>query len=193
MMDFEKEELERNIAIARHEFGHYIVARKLGFETGNVTISSKSTFSGAAGTAEITLHSPITCLDTAIEYCEKRVQVLMAGALAEAMNGASIDDDAANNYLNTSASNDYAKIRELILLYRNISHPETISHEDINSELKNIMDRLWEETKSILIEHKPIIDILSQELAERQTFKSGGTFTKIELDADLRILEALGR
>jgi hypothetical protein len=191
MMDFEIEALERLLPTARHEFGHYIVARELGFEAGDVTIASPGAIAGPGGGTALTLIFSITSLGDLVTYCEKRVQVLMAGVLAEAMENGSIDDCKANLYAETSAANDYAKWRELIRIMRAVAYPASTDPETVKSELATIRDNLWNATKEILMKYQAPIDKLSDELARRSVFGSGPpVFTAEELavHSDIRKL-----
>jgi hypothetical protein len=67
-------------ATIRHECGHLIIARSLGFSTGGIKLSPTE-----AG-ASIDLLLSLKSLDEVLEFIERRVQVLYAGSLAESLN-----------------------------------------------------------------------------------------------------------
>jgi hypothetical protein len=182
MMDFEEEEFERIVPTFRHEFGHYVVAREPGFETGEVTIAAPGTIAGPGGGVALTLLFSITNIDELVTYCEKRVQVLMAGVLAEAMENGSFNDGSAKLYMDTTAANDYAKWRELIRLLRNVANPDTTDLKKAAAEVELIHNHLWNVTKEILMKHHESIDKIAKEFARHHVLRSGPqTFTKEEL------------
>ncbi len=63
----------------KHEAGHYVAGRALGFVTKGIamTIQNKN---GHSGGAEVELEPLIVSTDALIDYLERRVQVLYAGA-----------------------------------------------------------------------------------------------------------------
>lgn len=142
------------LQIARHEMGHYLVARALGFATGGVTLTVTRDLRHKGG-ASINLVQPISSLQTMTAYLEARIMVLLAGAMAQSLSPSCapkqrIDKSKATAILNGAfgAERDDAKIRELRHLLRNLLHPETDpeSTDRIAAELKAINDRLWQRT-----------------------------------------------
>ena len=73
--------------VAKHEMGHYVVARALGFRTGDVSIEIIGHAEGHRGTAEITLHEKIRSIEELRVYLERRIIVLNAGGAAETLPG----------------------------------------------------------------------------------------------------------
>jgi hypothetical protein len=91
----------------RHEFGHLVAAKVLGFETGLVALDD-----GKAG-AEITLDPRFKGTDELIDWVKRRVQVLYAGACAQSLKSGEVDTTQIDPLLATTAINDAAKIREV--------------------------------------------------------------------------------
>ena len=58
----------------RHEFGHLVVAKLLGFSTGGVELEL------AEARAQIHLRPTFKCLSDVADYGRRRIQVLDAGA-----------------------------------------------------------------------------------------------------------------
>src|SRR6201995_3461370 len=102
----------------RHECGHLVVARSLGFSTGGIHLSPVE-----AG-ASIDLLLSLKTIDEVLEFIERRVQVLYAGSLAESLNRTKIQNDVANKLLMSTAANDFAKVRELVRMWVGLKHPE---------------------------------------------------------------------
>ena len=142
---------DRALQIAHHEMGHYVVARALGFETGDVTLTVTMDLRHKGG-ATINLVRPISSMDAMRAYLEARIIMLFAGAMAQTLPSAPVgakrvDLSDAAAILNGAlgAERDDAKIRELRHLLRNITYPDTdlASSDRIATELKAINDCLW--------------------------------------------------
>lgn len=193
MMDFQREEFERTVPAAQHEFGHYLVARTLGFVTGDVALASVTAMAGPGGQVDSNLLVSITDIKSMIGYCERRVQVLMAGVLSEAIEAGLVDHEKAILFAETSGANDYAKWRELINILRNGSHPETTDPSAANAELQAISDRLWNAAATLLVSRWTLINELSQELARRRVFNPGpAVFSAAELGSHPLLKESFG-
>jgi hypothetical protein len=138
---------EHALQIANHEMGHYVVARALGFETGDVTLKVTMDLRHQAG-ASIILTRSISSIEEMKEHLESRLIVLFAGAMSQTLPA----KHSARKLGELGAEQDYAKIRELRHLLRNISYPDTdaASSERITAELKEITDRVWLRTQQIV-------------------------------------------
>jgi hypothetical protein len=71
--------------IGRHGAGHYIVALVFGFRAGDLTLKMIGPIEGHEAGAGIKLGQPLTNREDILQYLKKRVQVLYAGVLAEAL------------------------------------------------------------------------------------------------------------
>lgn len=146
------------LQIAHHEMGHYVVARALGFATGGVTLSVTMDLRHQGG-ASITLARPISSIEMLTTYLEARMMVLMAGAMGQTLtstklSGKHVDKSKAVAILKGAqgAEQDYAKVKELQHLLRNITCPDTdpASSERIAAELQVMTDRVWGRTQEIV-------------------------------------------
>ncbi|PZW89267.1 hypothetical protein DFS28_1218 [Pseudomonas sp. 478] len=149
---------ERALQIANHEMAHYVIARALGFDTGGVTLTVTMDLRHQGG-ASISLVRSISSMDAMREHLEARMMVLFAGAMGQALVSKPsldkrVDKSKATAILKgeLGAEQDYAKIRELRHLLRNIAHPDTdpASSDRITAELKEITDRVWFRTQTIV-------------------------------------------
>ena len=149
--------------VARHECGHYIVARALGFATGfcSVTINFPN---GHKGEAETTLPTALRSISDIDAYLVRRVKVLYAGSLAEALDASGIDEKQALINIRTGGEQDHAKARELIHIIRDLRHPDTTT-EDSQPELDAIELELWNGAADIVIAERDIIEGLGKRLA----------------------------
>ncbi|HCS44270.1 MAG TPA: peptidase M41, partial [Pseudomonas sp.] len=146
------------LQIAHHEMGHYVMARALGFATGGVTLTVTMDLRHQGG-ASITLVRPISSMDAMKKHLEARMMVLLAGAMGQTLSSTPsprklVDKSKATTILKggLGAEQDYAKVRELQQLLRNIAYPDTdsASSDRITAELKEITDRVWLRTQEIV-------------------------------------------
>ncbi len=165
---------DRALQIAHHEMGHYVVARALGFETGGVTLTVTMDLRHHGG-ASITLVRPISSMEAMKEHLEARMMVLLAGAMAQTLPSKPsaakrVDKPKATAILKgeQGAEQDYAKVRELQHLLRNIAYPDTdpASGERIAAELKEMTDRLWLRTQKIIEDQAETIAELAVALVD---------------------------
>jgi hypothetical protein len=119
----------------RHECGHLVIARHLGFPTGCIRLTAKD------ASAQITLVPSIETLDDLKRFIEKRVQVLYAGAMAQSLRGRKGDNDDANEFLRTTANQDYAKARELVRLHTGVERTNA-TEDEFGAKLKQTDERL---------------------------------------------------
>ncbi len=146
--------------IAHHEMGHYVVARALGFATGSVSLTVTMDLRHHGG-ASVSLVRAISSIEAMKQHLEARMIVLLAGAMAQTLPakssaGQRVDKSKATAILKgeQGAEQDYAKIRELQHLLRNLLYPETdpAASERITAELKILTDRAWQRTQDIVEE-----------------------------------------
>lgn len=146
--------------VAQHEMGHYVLARRLGFTTGDVTIELLDWRGGRRGGAAIELAKAITTPDDVAEYLRRRVIVLYGGGVAEALPrygspSKTVDVEIAADIIRNpgqGAEQDHAKAKELIHLLRNLVHPETppLETDRIQSELAALDTQLFERTVELV-------------------------------------------
>ncbi|BBO06296.1 hypothetical protein SG09_56460 [Bradyrhizobium ottawaense] len=92
----------------RHECGHVVVGRALGFPPGSIVLKPDS-----AG-ADSDHHLSFPKMTDAIEFIEKRLTVLYAGSVAQSLDGkGKCQPSLCKRFLETTASDDMSKIREL--------------------------------------------------------------------------------
>ncbi|MDQ6967107.1 MAG: hypothetical protein Q9M14_00310 [Mariprofundaceae bacterium] len=186
----------RSIAklVSRHEIGHLIVARVLGFKTGDITITVIGPIDGYKGGSEITLSQPLSSVDEVLKYSKNRVQTLFAGALAESLDkSGKVNLEYANKCLNGDAKNDFAKARELLQIIRNIKYPNDIIEVEMNKHLNMISDDLWEKAILRVESDCELIEGLSDRLAsEVHAVNTEVRLTAKAIDETPKIIERFG-
>lgn len=180
MSEFEEEAVVELTYRARYEFGHYLVSRILGFRPGAVTLA-KPLLTSTGGTAELDLMLPLKTFPDVISYCERRIEVLFAGVLAEALENGVVDNERAIRYAETSGANDFTKAHEHLNLLRNCLHERSPSAE-ANLEIQQISDRLWQEACILVTAEGELIQQLAGELVRKGAIPLlSSTFSAAEL------------
>ncbi|EJM76206.1 hypothetical protein PMI29_00114 [Pseudomonas sp. GM49] len=165
---------DRALQIAHHEMGHYVVARALRFETGGVHLTVTMDLRHQGG-ASISLARSIFSIEAMKEHLEARMMVLLAGAMAQTLPSKNtavkrVDKSKATAILKggQGAEQDYAKIRELQHLLRNLVYPDTdpASSERIAAQLKAMTDRVWDRTQKIIEDQAETIAELAGALVD---------------------------
>jgi hypothetical protein len=157
------------VPLARHEIGHYVIARVLGFETGSIKLKVLDFHGAHNGHSSSEPRRSLYSVDDVIKYSEDRIQVLFAGALAQSLSNGKIDDRAAVDVLEKGGGqNDFAKARELIRLIRNLRYPAVTYNADVQRGLDEINNDLWARTIALVEKDHHIIcglgDRISAEL-----------------------------
>lgn len=145
-------DIQRIMRICNHEAGHYIVGKELNFTTHGISVSVNPT-QGHSGHAVIEPWTPnIKSLQELCFYIERRVKVLYAGAISEAMeiDGKYDSEHALREWITGGSVNDHAKIRELVQALRNVRYPDTTDELLIQTELTRIDEELIQSAGEIV-------------------------------------------
>ena len=113
---------EYAIDVIKHEVGHWIVANRLGFKTGNITIQivqRGQSFWHEAST-KIRPEPDVTNITDLLVYLENRICILFSGVISQVLEKKNITSSTAADLLLTDGASDYEKILELIFIYRGI-------------------------------------------------------------------------
>lgn len=166
--------------VAQHEMGHYVIARAMGFRTGDVSIEIIGPLAGHRGTAEITLPEPAGTIDEVRTYLERRVIVLYAGAAAETLppqhppSKKVVDLQRAIEIIRKpglGGEQDHAKAREFIHLLRNVLHSTTDTLDDVATrlELDALDAKLFGRAVELVERYSETIIGLGSNLSDRVT------------------------
>lgn len=190
LSELEQEHYDRMLPNARHEFGHYAVARHLNFKTFGVSIASRNALSGSGGAAEIGVSRALQTTDDVRAFCEDRILVLSAGVLAEAMEAGVIDNERAVLYIETSGANDFAKTREHLRILHNLDHHHITDDAQAAWELNAAYNRLWDEASKLVVRYAEFIQAMADELTRKevQAFQRP-EFTEAELSQHPLVLK----
>uniref|UniRef100_A0A9E7ZJK2 Peptidase M41 domain-containing protein n=1 Tax=Bosea sp. NBC_00436 TaxID=2969620 RepID=A0A9E7ZJK2_9HYPH len=163
--------------VAQHEMGHYVVARAMGFRTGDVSVELTGPIDGHRGAAEITLPEPTGTMELIADYIARRVIVLYAGGAAETLPGdgapsRAVDVERAVDIIRNpgqGAEQDHAKVRELIQVLRNVTRADTDVSDTakVQSELDELDGQLFGRAVELVEMHAATIVGLAGNLADR--------------------------
>jgi hypothetical protein len=135
-------------AVFRHECAHLIVARSLGFVTGEITLSADRGGSGVDALPSV------SSFDEIARFLEARIKVLYAGAIAQALEKRKGPE--TKRLLQTTASDDFSKIRELMRLLVGMKHPNA-SREQLQRALDKTVEVLSDQSAKIVIANVDLI------------------------------------
>lgn len=170
--------------VCNHEAGHYILAREMMFNTHGIS-ASFSFPQGHSGSSGCEPWSPsIQSIQDIENYLERRVKVLYAGVIAEAMDidGNYNSDYALKEWRNGGGKDDYSKFRELIQVLRNIRHPETIDEAEAQKQLDNIDQELIQKTGEIVYNRIELIHGIGDSLFRKvQNYNTEYQLTEKEI------------
>lgn len=150
--------------IARHEIAHIVVAKALGFKTGEATLVLYSPDGSHLGTSVINLDFATTSLSEVSNYLDRRVIILLSGYLAEPVDVGRHQSNAHKIVYAKTAESDVQKALELIHIKLNL---EGISAPGaVNQRLSALALRAW----AIVEANFKIISALAQRFAKRIEF-----------------------
>lgn len=171
--------------VALHEAGHYVAARVLGFKTGDLELTMQDG-GGHHASCDIKLYQPLTDEAAIVDYLERRIVVLTAGAMSETLRNGEFDNQAACDSSNTGgAMNDRAKAREHLQLLRNIQHKTAPSDEnEILAQMSVIDQALWKRAGELVVAEYEQIEGIGPALAARMLhLGQRAVLTGAEIDA----------
>lgn len=173
-----------------HEAGHYIVAKELAFATHGIT----ATFSQQGGHSAYAVIEPwtknVTTLDEVGNYLARRIKVLFAGAISEAMDAEGrFDPDRPSREWRSGASmSDHDKIRELMQTLRNVKHPFTSDEPTAQVELTCIDTTLIQETAALVHARIELIHHVGNMLLQKvKVYNANYSLAESEIREDKKI------
>jgi hypothetical protein len=157
----------------RHECGHVIVGRCLGFPPGGIILNE-----GGAG-ADSEHHLSFGSLHDMIEFIGKRIQVLYAGAISQSLdNNDRVQPELAKRFLQTNAKDDFNKIRELLRLFVGATQPG-LTNDDFAKQLENTTRDLSLASAAIIEANVPLIKTIIADFI--RNLQGAATISRIPL------------
>lgn len=174
--------------IARHELGHWLMTKGFGFSAGAFSVEFPAHLQWHSGKSEIGLPVTLDSKSETEDYIVKRIQILYAGAIAEALNGKKVDELAAQKYLQQGgAASDWPKIKELVHLLRNMKHQTPIDEVEIKKQLDNIDHSNGELALKFVERNSSVINAVAAKvvgLLQADSSNVGPVMYRVELTSD---------
>lgn len=171
--------------IAIHEAGHFVAAKKLGFEVGETTMCLIDIYDTYECSVLMETSQRLPDISDIDQFLEKRVQVLFAGPMAQSLVDGKVDQAAVEHAMkNGEGREDEQKAAELIHLLRNIRYTTTADDTEFRQVVMTLSQDLWEKARVLVETEYETISVLGNHLAA--SVKFGGetyVFSKEQLDA----------
>jgi hypothetical protein len=150
----------------------------LGFSTDEILIDVSD--SGTWGGSSTSPHSELKTLQDVSGYLERRIQVLCAGVLAEHLQGASLDEKAADTAFKTTAMNDWSKVTELVRTLCGIRFAE---FDDLSVALEKVAAELLNKAADAVVDKCRTIRAVAEALADKVDDYGHFSLSCAEIDA----------
>lgn len=162
-------------ALARHEAGHYVINRALGFSPGYIKLQilgplylyPKSTHALMLphhdGSCWVDVDQTLPARYDMRNWLEHRIQALFAGALAQSMVDGTPDAKVAEDILlRGNGATDQKLIEAFVFQVRNVECPLLPTMEDREVQRRAIYERNWFKAWDRVIEEASVIVALAE-------------------------------
>lgn len=150
--------------VIRHELGHWLTARELGFGVGSIEINILQNRIGLGheGVATILPCHRIEEIECLNNYVKNRIAILFSGVLSQVMakDEAEVNSDLVEGLLASDGADDNSKIIELCHILRGSLYKDNMSAENELEQRNEIMNACWEIACSTLKKNKKLIGFL---------------------------------
>lgn len=175
-MGLDEDAKERAFKLSLHEVGHYVVGEVVGFEMDEIKLKLETTGGGGGG-AVVEPYRKADTLDLAKRFVEDRLKVLYAGCIAETLKDDKVDKESCKSCFRIGATQDFAKIRELLYLLRCFDGGGQDFIEAKNAELSKA-------ACEIILSELKVVKALATALAGRvQKMGCEYIFTRADIEA----------
>ena len=169
--------------VIHHELGHWLMAREMGFNVGQIFIKRKS---GEAYGHSTVYPSASRRLDTAEavdDYLSKRIRVLLAGVIVEIEwykkmfgneLGKQFDRIYENPVIDRSGISDKGKAEELIAILVGIRKDQTAKYNTLSDQIRVLFVELYRDAK-LLVEAFLVKLFSLADLVAKEPWQNGAT------------------
>lgn len=164
------EQIEQVQSVAMHEAGHYVVARALGFRCEGLSVELGRRMGATTHRGRSFIHVGEDVGDSVgiAAFIERRVQVLLAGVMAQSLEDSGlVDQGAALRRLEVESRIDLARFEELTALLRNIHHGADQGVDFGARQTAELKDECWDRAVALVEQEQALIRGLAATLARR--------------------------
>lgn len=169
---------ETLMKVLKHELGHWLLARHLGFAVGDIEISvwKCDEKKGGAnqyvqdGSSRIIPEPILKSLDDLHDYLDKRIQVLYAGIAAQ-IHGQRLTEKEVGMVIELDAPGDQKTIEELAILVHGLISDGSTDPVILDDKKNEFITASWEKSQSCIAELYPTIEWMATQMA--RVYKSG--------------------
>lgn len=159
--------------IILHEAGHYVIARRFGFQTYQIKICLLNQGGQYDCYVVNDTARKLQNKDAIERFLEERILTLFSGAMAEALTEGKVDNEAARVILESGGGrNDEGKISELIHILNNIRHANLADDAELKDAPRMITRELWDKARVLVEAEQDVILDFTKELASK--IETGG-------------------
>lgn len=155
--------------VIRHEIGHWLSARELGFEVGdiNLNILENQVGFGHEGSATIKPCHNIEGIEDLKIYVENRIAILLSGVLSQVMSEdeTEVNSSMVEELLDSDGADDNSKIIELSHILRGSIYKGDMNSDNEIEQLAEIMEICWKKSCDVLSKKKELIDYLLNQIS----------------------------
>ncbi|WP_440779953.1 hypothetical protein ACTACN_00825 [Pseudomonas syringae] len=159
------------LKVLKHELGHWLMARHVGFKTGNIEITMHkkeglrgSSFYIQEGSSRVYPDPVVKNTNDLKEYLQKRFQILYAGTFAQ-VHGKNMTDEEIDHELEVDGASDLRVIRELAPILRGMLYGPEKGDEAFEIQFQEMMAPIRQKTRILITELFPTIDWIARRLA----------------------------
>ncbi|MBS0368910.1 MAG: hypothetical protein JSS57_06905 [Proteobacteria bacterium] len=155
------------IDVIKHEVGHWVVAKFLGFRIGDIQIEILSDRRSLwhTATTKIQPEPDINNLDSLLKYIEDRVCILFAGVISQVLDKPNTNEETAANLLDTCGADDNGKIKDLLFISRGITYSGSILESNKIDHINAIQSQYWKKANELVRKNANTILFISEKIA----------------------------
>jgi len=160
---------EQKKAVICHELGHWLIAQSLGYKVAEIKIKFNrvAQYCSHDAHANILPQPDFMDINDIYKYIDDRIVILCSGLISENFSELSkeiIKKDAQTLFSKT-ASDDYKKIIELLLIARGIKFSGNISEDSEGMQRNEIFQTCWGRAMNLVGENHENISKASEYIA----------------------------
>lgn len=168
--------------VIRHELGHWVASRLQGFTTGAIRVFDDH------ASAELDLVVPaLSDAGDIVAYIRRRITVLYAGMIAESLlSETDIDAKKVEHLRETTSSDDYGKIKELLRVWGGMRVTVGANPIDFQNVVQGLEIEIANETAAMIVANAKAIRAAAWEFDKRLKARNTNLLEPVEVEQFLK-------